>query len=126
MLWNADDGTPAGSEIQAATGPIDPVSFSPDGQLLAASSGDQTATLWDLATHKPVGETFPVRQGAIPTAQFAPDGDLVIVGEADATIWPMDPEAWKSFACQAAGRDLTSAEWEDLLPDRPYQPTCPR
>ena len=125
-LSNADDGTQAGPTIPAATGPIDPVSFSPDGRLLAASSGDQTASLWDLATHKPVGGSFPVTQGAIPTAQFAPDGDLVIVGLSDATIWPMDPAVWKEFACRAAGRDLTNAEWEDLLPDRPYQPTCPQ
>jgi len=62
----------------------------------------------------------------VPAAQFAPDGDLVIVGLADATVWPMDPKVWKDFACRTAGRDLTSAEWEDLLPDRPYQPTCPQ
>jgi WD40 repeat protein len=124
VFWNTDDGTPAGSTIQAATGPIDPVSFSPDGRLLAASSVDQTATLWDLATHKPVGETFPVQEGTIPGAQFAPNGDLVIVELADGATWPMDPEVWKRFACRVAGRDLTRAEWEDLLPDREYEPTC--
>ena len=125
-LLDAEDGTPAGSVIQAATGAIDPVSFSPDGSQFAASSEDLTSTLWDVATHKPIGGTFPVDQGTIPSAQFAPDGSLVIVGLSDATVWPMDPEVWKSFACQAAGRDLTSSEWEDLLPDRDFQPTCPQ
>ncbi|MFL5871417.1 MAG: protein kinase domain-containing protein [Solirubrobacterales bacterium] len=125
-LFNVADGTPAGSTIQAATGPIDPISFSPDGSLLVASSGDQTATLWDVATHKPVGQTFPVRQGTAPAAQFAPDGDLVIVGLSDATVWPMDPQVWRDFSCQAAGRELTRAEWEDLLPDRDYQQVCPQ
>jgi WD40 repeat protein len=112
--------------IQVATGSIDPVSFSPDGSQFAASSEDQTATLWDVATHKSIGESFPVRQGTIPVALFAPDGSMVIDMLADATVWPMDPEVWKSFACQAAGRDLTTAEWEDLLPDRDFQPTCPQ
>ena len=32
---------------------------------------------------------------------------------------------WVSFACMVAGRDLTKAEWRDLLPDRPYQHVCP-
>ena len=125
-LLNADDGTPAGADIQAATGAIDPVSFSPDSRLLVASSADQTASLWDVTTHKPVGGTFPVTPGAIPTAQFSPAGELVIVGLSDATVWPMDPEVWEDFACRAAGRDLTEAEWEDLLPDRDFQPTCPQ
>lgn len=29
------------------------------------------------------------------------------------------------FACRAAGRDLTPAEWPDVLPDRAYRPVCP-
>lgn len=123
-LFDAADGTPAGSVIQVATGAIDPVSFSPDSTQFVASSEDQTATLWDVATHKPIGGAFPVRQGTIPSAQFAPDGSLVIDMLSDATIWPMDPQVWKNFACRAAGRDLTDAEWEDLLPDRDFQPTC--
>jgi WD40 repeat protein len=125
-LFDTADGTPEGAAIQAATGAIDPVSFSPDGSQFAASSEDQTATLWDVETHKQIGESFPQRQGTIPTAQFAPDGSLVIYELANAIAWPMDPEVWRDFACRAAGRDLTEAEWQDLLPDRPYQPTCPR
>jgi WD40 repeat protein len=125
-LFDAVDGTPAGSVIQVATGAIDPISFSPDGSQFVASSEDLTATLWDVATHKPIGGAFPVREGTIPAAQFAADGSLVINMLSDATIWPMDPDVWEDFACRAAGRDLTEAEWEDLLPDRAYQPTCPQ
>jgi hypothetical protein len=64
-------------------------------------------------------------QGVNPVAQFAPDGDLVITYLADAVKWPMDPRAWERFACRVAGRDLTPAEWSDLLPDRDYRRTCP-
>ena len=60
-----------------------------------------------------------------PVADFAPDGDLVIAYLADAVKWPMDPRTWERFACNVAGRDLTPAEWDDILPDRNYQHVCP-
>ena len=65
-------------------------------------------------------------QGVIPISQFAGDGDLVIVNLADAAIWPTDPQGWERFACRVAGRDLTPAEWKDVLPDRQYQRVCSR
>jgi hypothetical protein len=64
-------------------------------------------------------------QGVAPVAQFAPDGDLVIAYLEDAVKWPMDPRTWERFACKVAGRDLTRAEWRDLLPDLEYRRTCP-
>jgi hypothetical protein len=32
---------------------------------------------------------------------------------------------WEQFACRVAGRNLTRAEWHDVLPNRAYRPTCP-
>ena len=58
-------------------------------------------------------------------AQFAPDGDLAIAHLEDTVKWPMDPRKWMRFACQVAGRDLTPAEWSDVLPDREYRRVCP-
>jgi hypothetical protein len=57
--------------------------------------------------------------------RFAPNGDLVIDNLADTAVWPTGLDAWERFACQVAGRDLTRAEWADLLPNRPYQHVCP-
>ena len=51
-------------------------------------------------------------------------GEFVIDNEWDATVWPTDLRTWMDFACQVAGRDLTRAEWDDLLPNRPYQHVC--
>ncbi len=36
----------------------------------------------------------------------------------------MSPEAWKSHACLVAGRDISAGEWEQALPDRPFQAVC--
>ncbi len=126
VLWDAHGGSALGSPIQVAAGAIDPISFSPDGRLFVASSGDQTATLWDLRSRKRLGNPFPIEQGSIPVARFAPGGDLVIDNLTDTALWPTDLQTWERFACQVAGRDLTRAEWHDLLPERPYLHVCPQ
>lgn len=126
VLWDARNGTPIGSPIQVATGAVDPISFSPDGRLFAASSADQTATLWDLRARKRLGNPFSIEQGSIPVARFAPGSDLVIDNLTDTAQWPTDVRRWMRFACEVAGRDLTRAEWNDLLPDRPHQSICPQ
>jgi WD40 repeat protein len=126
VLWDARDDTRLGPPMHVATGAIDPISFSPDSQLLVASSTDQTATLWDLESRTRLGNSFPLVQGVIPAAQFAPDGNLLIDYLANAAIWPMDLRTWEHFACQVAGREFTTVEWREHLPDRPNLHVCPQ
>lgn len=124
VLYSTVNGRTLGSPIQVATAAVDPISFSPDGRTFAVSATDGTATIWDVGSRKRLGNSFPVEQGVIPAAHFAPNGDLVIDYLADAARWPTNVERWATFACQVAGRDLTRAEWTDLLPKRPYQHLC--
>jgi WD40 repeat protein len=125
VLWNARTGERRGPPFRVATGSMDRVSFSPDGRLFSAISSDLTATVWDIASRQRLGNTFPIRELWIPDAHFAPNGDLVIDYGSHIAAWPMDLRAWERFACQVAGRDLTPAEWNDLLPKRPYERVCP-
>ena len=30
------------------------------------------------------------------------------------------------LACQTSGRNMTLAEWQQVLPDQPYRKTCPQ
>ena len=43
----------------------------------------------------------------------------------NAIEWPMNLNTWEQFACRVAGRNLTPAEWHEVLPNRAYRPTCP-
>ena len=56
---------------------------------------------------------------------FTANGDLLINYLGTPTDWPTNLGAWARYACQVAGRDITPAEWADVLPDRPYQHVCP-
>jgi DNA-binding SARP family transcriptional activator len=44
--------------------------------------------------------------------------------DAPADTQELSPEAWKRHACLVAGRDLTPREWEQALPEQPYQAVC--
>ena len=57
---------------------------------------------------------------------FAPTGHTLATAFEDGTVllWDVDPAFWLKRACAIAGRPLTQQEWQDLLPGRPYQPSC--
>lgn len=61
------------------------------------------------------------------SASLSPDGSRLyaIDTEGEAISFDMSPEAWKRHACLVAGRELSPAEWEEALPDRPSRSVCP-
>src|SRR6266581_3259350 len=52
---------------------VDGIAFSPDGQLLASGSADNTIKLWDTASKREV-RTFAGHTGGIKAVAFRPDG----------------------------------------------------
>ena len=124
IVLDARSGKRLGPPIQAAGGAIDQVSFSPDDHSVAVSSADHTASVWDLRTRSRVGSAFGPYRGTLPATVFAPNGHLVIGLLSSAIEWPMDAVTWEHFACRVGGRDLSRAEWRDVLPNRGYRPVC--
>ena len=98
--------------------------FSPDGNLLATSAFDGTVILWDVESRRALG-TLPGPAGST-SARFTPDGRRLFVlrETGQAQRWEVTPDAWSRLACRVAGRDLTRAEWEELVPDQDYRPVC--
>jgi hypothetical protein len=39
-------------------------------------------------------------------------------------MWDLRPDVWRDVACRTANRDLTQAEWQAYLGERPYEPPC--
>jgi WD40 repeat protein len=125
LLLDARTGRPTAPSIQVASAQIGGVSFAPDGRSFVVSSVDGSASVWELQSRTRLGNAFGPYPATLPAVLFEPDGTLLIVPYANAVEWPMDVRTWERFACQAAGRDLTRAEWHDVLPDRPYRSVCP-
>ena len=126
LFWDARSGKQRAAPMHAATGNIDTISFSPDGSLVAAGAYDRTSTLWDVRSHQQVGDTFPEQVGAAPAVLFEPNGRLLIYYDSNAAQWPGDVRGWERFACRVVGRNLTRAEWHEILPSRPYARVCAR
>jgi WD40 repeat protein len=125
LMLDPRTGRRTAPPIQAATGEMDQISFSPDGRSFAVASDDHTASVWDVRSGTRVGNTFGPYNGIIPLALFEPNGRVLIELASSAIEWPMNVNTWEQFACQVAGRNLTRAEWHEALPNRAYRPTCP-
>ena len=125
-LWSSETGRPVSRVLGGHAGSVTSASLSPDGRTLASGSTDGTVRLFDLASQKLLGAPLPGVPNRPVIPQFAPDGahlfGITVAGRA--FRWDIRPSAWRRHACAVAGRRLTRAEWEDVLPGRPYAPAC--
>ena len=99
------------------------IQFSPDGTQFATSGGSDRVSLWDGRTAALLG-SVRVRDGN--GAGFAPGTTDVLIASVDGKVsrWDPRPGAAVDAACRVAGRDLTQAEWDTYLPDRPKRTVC--
>jgi WD40 repeat protein len=102
------------------------IAFSADSRTVAVGAAG-TVTTWDLRGDgrrtvldvDPSGTASPVSVG------LTDSGTLVFLTDgASVRTWSLDPERLLAHACRVVGRDLTRDEWAEVLPDRPYRPTC--
>lgn len=127
IVRDAETFQPVGTELIVGTSGLGAeggraLQFTADGQYLVSTLGPPV--LVDVATWTAVGGPFPSKQGF---QLGVPDGAryLPTVTDESAVVWTLDPERWSAIACQAAGRNLTPAEWRQYGPtDRELTPTC--
>ncbi len=89
ILWDVITGE--NKKLNGHTDGIGGFAFSPNGQILASCSRDQTIRLWDVATgtHK---KTLSGHTDFVTSVSFSPDGKTLASGSLDNTIRLWDIE----------------------------------
>jgi WD40 repeat protein len=100
-----------------------------DGQLLAAGveptgAGRGQVVLWDVAGRSRIG-SFSGREGGLTSLVIGDDGRLAAGWSGGRTVvWEVNAETWRRRLCGMRGRELTEAEWKDLVPRRSQPRIC--
>ena len=74
-----------------------PVSFAPDGRILAFVSSDNTVQLWDVATRERTA-TLEGHTSVVRSIAFAPDGAILASASFDATVQLWDVATEQNIA----------------------------
>jgi WD40 repeat protein/tRNA A-37 threonylcarbamoyl transferase component Bud32 len=83
-LWDSATG----QVLLTITGHADVITdlaFSPDGQCLATSSGDQTVKVWDTQSGREI-RTLRGHEGSVWSVAYSPDGRRIASASADRTV----------------------------------------
>ncbi len=100
QLWDVSTGSQRpGSPFAGHTNSITDVTFSHDGSQLAASSLDNTVTVWDVAPGKRNTALTGNRQ-AKQSVAFSPDGTMLATGTEQGTILLWKPSAKSTLSQQ--------------------------
>jgi WD40 repeat protein len=103
------------------------VDFSPKGTWLATGGDEGTIFLWDMTADNPAGNPRRLPgKNQILAVTFSPDGKTVTTANQDGVVrlWLPATQDLIDLACRTSGRNMTLAEWQQVLPDQTYSKTC--
>lgn len=136
-LYDASTLTQRTDAGAVSPGYITTAAFAPDDKTLVIGGTDGAASLFSVPDLAPEGEPIAVGNGANnggTYAWYSPGGDIVGYAQ-DERRSNTSLQRWFNFqatprelaitACALAGSDMTPAQWQRYVGDRPYRHVCP-
>jgi WD40 repeat protein len=107
-----------------------------DGRTLAAGDGSGATRIWDVRSGQQLGAAYRVPQRipdqptVVSGLTFNPSETTLVMGTSEGSVVRLsglplrDTGAATTYLCSVVRRSFTRSEWEQLVPDQPYRPTC--
>jgi WD40 repeat protein len=89
------------------------VTFSPDGQLLASASDDQSVRLWDTSSGQPIA-TLEGHTDWVRAVTFSPDGQLLASAGDDRSVRLWDMATTRELSELRLGIPAQAVAWGAL------------
>ncbi|HEY9640177.1 MAG TPA: caspase family protein [Coleofasciculaceae cyanobacterium] len=125
-IWNRTPIPTLLKTLDSHTVPVSALSFSPDGNLLASGSDDQTIKIWNPVTGKAI-RMLNGHQARVTSLSFSSTGERLASGSDDQTIRIWDPADGRLIQTIAISPDSVSSlafsPQEDILATGGYSNT---
>jgi WD40 repeat protein len=113
-LWDADtlDALPGGL-FTGHRGNVTGIVFWDGGDTLMSADDAGDVLLWDVSDRRQFARLGGPLDD-VTSLSVDRDTSTLLASSEDGHLWTwnLDPVAWRDFACQLAGRNMTQAEWE--------------
>jgi serine/threonine-protein kinase len=97
-LWDVGIGSIMASIPVSRSGLIGPMTYSPDGKLLAAALPGGETGLWNATTHAPLRTLQDAESQGVTALAISPDSRMLAVGDANGKTYLWDLRAGKLIA----------------------------
>jgi WD40 repeat protein len=130
-LYDLKKSTPIGPKLEGFDAGITAITFSGKGNMVAASSRDNSARIWQIENN--TCYYLPLilddHQDWVWSLDFSPEDDAIFTASADGMIrrFDLNIESYDQLLSNQIIRNLTESEWESYIGDIelfPWEATC--
>lgn len=124
IIWDTA-GWQAITTLNDHTSVINSLAWNDDGSYLASAALDQSVVIWDTTSWRPL-LTLTDHTDEVTSVAWSNNGHRLASAAADGIVNITKIEDLDARNCDAAYRNFSWEEWQNLFPTEPYHIICPQ